>query len=64
MVLGEVIFSHIIHHLNPIHLHSPALETHYDNGLCVGEQGNFKFPLHNYLLLLDFLLVKATSQCW
>ena len=33
MVLGEVIFSHIIHHLNPIHHHSPALETHYDNGL-------------------------------
>ena len=30
----------------------------------MGEQGNFKFPLHNYLLLLDFLLVKATSQCW
>ena len=57
MVLGEVIFSHIIHHLNPIHLHSPALETHYDNGLWENK-GILNFHSITIYCCLIFCLLK------
>ena len=67
MVLGEVIFSHIIHHLNPIHHHSPALETHYDNGLWENK-GILNFHSINiYCWLILWLLkqqVTAGDQLW
>ena len=67
MVLGEVIFSHIIHHLNPIHHHSPALETHYDNGLWENK-GILNFHSINIycwlILWLPKQQVTAGDQLW